>query len=192
MRKVIYGGACSLDGFFAGPNGEIDWLVFSKDVEAIMRESWASTDTILMGRKTWEFSMAMGGGGEMPGVSIDRTYVFSRTLKSIAGKNTELVSHNAGDFVRALKQQPGKDIVVMSGGNLASSLLREGVIDEVVLNIHPILLGSGVPAFQDAGGTVKLELTETRRLEGGCVFVNYRVKSASARAVKPSPARRRA
>jgi len=179
MRKVIYGGACSLDGFFADRDGGVDWLHFSKDVEAIMRASWAATDTILMGRKTWEVAMAAGGGGEMPGVTIDRTYVFSRTLTSVSGKNTELVTTDAGDFVRALKQKPGKDIVVMSGGNFAASLLQAGVIDEVGLNIHPVLLGAGIPAFQDPGKRIKLTLTETRQLDGGCVFVNYRVTRAS-------------
>ena len=176
MRKVIYGGACSLDGFFADRDGAVDWLQFSKDVEAIMRKSWAATDTVLLGRKTWEFANAAGGGGEMPGVKIDKSYVFSRTLKSVSGKNTELVTTDAGEFVRKLKTQPGKDIVVMSGGNFATSLLQAGVIDEIGLNIHPVLLGAGVPAFLDPGQRITLELTETRQLEGGCVFVNYRVK----------------
>src|SRR5688572_31387668 len=90
-RKVIYGGACSLDGYFTGKDGAIDWLHMSKDVEEIMRESWANTDTILVGRKTWEFSKAMGGGGgEMPGIKV-KSYVFSRTLTSLSEKDTELV-----------------------------------------------------------------------------------------------------
>lgn len=184
QRKVIYGGACSLDGFFAGKDGAMDWLHFSKDVAEVMRQSWATTDTILMGRKTWEFAAAAGGGGEMPGVTIDKTYVFSRTLPQVSGKNTELVSADAGDFVRKLKAQPGKNIIVMSGGNLASSLLQAGVIDEIGLNIHPVLLGAGVPAFLDPGARVTLDLTECRPLDGGCVLVTYRVK--------PSPASRTA
>jgi dihydrofolate reductase len=176
MRKVIYGGACSLDGFLAGRDGAVDWVHFSSDVEAIMRKTWAATDTILMGRKTWEFAVAAGGGGEMPGVTVTKTYVFSRTLAAVAGKDTELVTSDAGAFVRRLKAQPGKDIIVMSGGNLATSLLKAGVIDEVGLNIHPVLLGAGVPAFLDPGSRLNLELTECRQLEGGCVFVNYRVR----------------
>lgn len=179
-RKVIYGGACSLDGFFAGRDGAIDWLHFSKDVEEIMRQSWAATDTILMGRKTWEFAAAAGGGGQMPGVTINKTYVFSRTLKTVSGKDTELVSSDAGEFVRQLKALPGKDIIVMSGGNLATSLLQAGVIDEIGLNIHPVLLGAGVPAFLDPGARVKLDLTECRQLDGGCVLVTYRVKPSRA------------
>jgi dihydrofolate reductase len=143
-----------------------------------MRKSWATTDTVLMGRKTWEFSMAAGGGGdgEMPGVKIDKTYVFSRTLKSVSGKNTELVTADAGEFVRRLKQQPGQDIVVMSGGNFATSLLEAGVIDEIGLNVHPLLLGAGVPAFLDPGRRINLELTECRQLDGGCAMLYYRVK----------------
>jgi dihydrofolate reductase len=175
-RKVIYGGACSLDGFFAGKDSAMDWLHYSKDVEEIMRKSWSTADTILMGRKTWDFAMAAGGGGEMPGVSITKTYVFSRTLTSVPGKDTELVTTDAGEFVRTLKARPGKDIIVMSGGNFATSLLQAGVIDEIGLNIHPVLLGGGVPAFLDPGARVKLELTECRQLEGGCVLVIYRVK----------------
>ena len=139
MRKVIYGGACSLDGYFAGHDGSLDWLHFSKDVQEVMAKSWASTDTVLMGRKTWERAAGSGGGGATKGIT---SYVFSRTLKSVPDKGITLVSSDAGEFVRKLKSQPGKDIIVMSGGSLATSLLEAGVIDEVGLNIHPVLLGS--------------------------------------------------
>lgn len=182
MRKVVYGGACSLDGFLTDRHGGMDWLHFSKDADAIMKASWASTDAILFGRKTWDFASAQGGGGgSMPGV---KSYVFSRTM-STAPEGAELVSSNAGEFVRKLKAQPGKDIIVMSGGNLAASLLREGAIDEVGLNIHPVLLGAGAPAFLDPGSRVKLELKESRPLEGGCVFVVYRVCPSATRPVSP-------
>jgi dihydrofolate reductase len=172
MRKVIYGGACSLDGYLAGRNEAIDWLHHSRDVDDIMRTTWASADTILLGRKTWEFASKMGGGPEMPGVT---GYVFSRTLTSLPNPRERLVTTDAGDFVRKLKSQPGKDIIVMSGGNFATSLLREGLIDEIGFNIHPVLLGGGVPAFLDPGMRINLELTECRRLDGGCVLATYRV-----------------
>jgi dihydrofolate reductase len=173
MRKVIYGGACSLDGFLTDRDGGIDWLHFSKDVQQIMAKSWATADTSLLGRKTWQVAAApSGGGGAMPGVTA---YVFSRTLTK-APDGATLVSRDAGTFVRNLKAQPGKDIVVMSGGNLATSLLQEGVIDEIGFNVHPVLLGAGTPAFLDPGRRVQLELTESRALDGGCVLVTYRVK----------------
>jgi len=172
MRKVIYGGACSLDGFLADRDGAIDWLHFSPDVQQIMAKSWATADTILFGRKTWEVAAAQGGGGAMPGV---KAYVFSRTLKEVS-EGAALVSRDAGAFVRRLKTEPGKDIVVMSGGNLATSLLQEGVIDEIGFNVHPVLLGAGTPAFLDPRQRVRLELIESRVLDGGCVLVTYRVK----------------
>jgi dihydrofolate reductase len=171
MRRVIYGGACSLDGFLSAGDGALDWLHFSKDVEAVMQTFWAKTDALLFGRKTWE--QAGAGGGSSNGM---KSYLFSRTLKQAPRKGIELVTGDAGGFVRKLKQQPGKDILVMSGGNFARSLFEAGVIDEVGLNIHPLLLGSGTPAFLDPGARVKLELTECRGLDGGCVLVTYRVK----------------
>jgi dihydrofolate reductase len=173
MRNVIYGGACSLDGFLTGPDGAIDWLHFSKDVETIMAATWAGTDAVLFGRRTWEVAVGSGGGGgSTRGV---KTYLFSRTIAE-APPGVELVREDAGGFVRALKRTPGKDIIVMSGGDLARSLLRAGVIDEIGLNIHPVLLGSGTPAFLDAQLRVGLELMECRPLDGGCVLVRYRVK----------------
>ena len=173
MRKVIYGGACSLDGFFTAGDGAIDWLHFSKDVEAVMKKFWANTDALLFGRKTWERAAGAGGGGSSKGM---KSYLFSRTLTTAPGKDVRLVTSDAGGFVRALKQQPGKDILVMSGGNFVTSLFQAGVIDEVGLNIHPLLLGSGAPAFLDPGARVKLQLTECRELDGGCVLVTYQVK----------------
>jgi dihydrofolate reductase len=172
MRKVIYGGACSLDGFLTDRDGAIDWLHFSKDVQQIMAKSWATVDTILFGRKTFEVAAAQGGGPGMKGV---KAYVMSRTLTA-APEGVELVSEDAGAFVRALKSKPGKDIIVMSGGNLAASLLGAGVIDEIGFNVHPVLLGAGVPALLDTGKRIKLELSECKKLDGGCVLVTYRVQ----------------
>ena len=184
MRTVIYGGACSLDGFVAGPGGAMDWLHFSKDVQAVMARSWAGADAVLFGRKTWQGAAARGGGGAMPGVSA---YVCSRTLSAVPGGGAELVQEDAGAFVRALKARPGKDILVMSGGNLARSLFEAGVIDEVGLNIHPVLLGSGIPAFLDAGMRINLELKECRQMDGGCVLVTYRVRRTSVRNPREEP-----
>ena len=172
MRTVTYGGACSLDGFLTGQGGALDWLHFSKDVERFMTDFWKANDTLLFGRKTWEIA----GGGQGGGSSKMKSYVFSRTLKAIKKKGVELVATDAGEFVRKLKAEKGQGICVMSGGNFARSLFEAGVIDEVGLNIHPVLLGSGVPAFLDPGTRVKLELKECKEIDGGCVLVTYRVK----------------
>jgi dihydrofolate reductase len=173
MRTVTYGGACSLDGFIAGPDDAIDWLHFSSDVQEVMAAYWATIDTVLIGRKTWEVA-ARSGGAPAVGQSIT-TYVFSRTLRE-APPAVHLVADDAGAFVRKLKRQRGKGICLLGGGELARALFEADVIDEVGLNIHPVLLGSGVPAFHDAGRRIALELLESRVLEGGCVLATYRVR----------------
>ena len=104
-----------------------------------------------------------------------RTYVFSRTLSSIEEPGVEVVSSDAAAFVRNLKEQPGKDICLMGGGELAQSLMSAGVVDKVGLNIHPVILGAGVPVFRDPGHRVSLKLTECRTLDGGCILANYDV-----------------
>ena len=175
MRTVTYGAACTLDGFIAGKDGEIDWLHMSKDVGEIMREYWKSIDTILMGRKTWDVALKMGGGASSPGM---RTFVFSRTLGSINAKGVELVRSDAAAFVRDLKAGPGKGICMMGGGDFARSLFAADLIDEVGMNVQPILLGSGIPLFTDAGRRVPLELISSRCIAGGCVYSTYRVKHA--------------
>ncbi len=184
MRTVTYGGAVSLDGFLAGVDGSIDWLHFSKDVQEVMTNYWKDVDTILMGRKTYEVAAAQGRAAgkntkkakqRASRKAAMRTYVFSRTLKSLDEPDVELVAGNAVEFVRELKRGPGKGICLMGGGELAQSLLGAGLVDQIGLNIHPILLGSGIPTFRDPGHRVKLTLTECRRLEGGCVLASYRV-----------------
>lgn len=184
MRTITYGGAVSLDGFLAGPEGSIDWLHFSKDVQQVMADYWKNVDTILWGRKTYDVSVAMKPPSSKGPVKAKnnkrkvpamRNYVFSRTLKILDDPSVELVTSDAVEFVRALKQRPGKEICLMGGGELAQSLLAAGLVDEVGLNIHPILLGSGVPTFRDLGHRVKLALVECRELEGGCIFASYKV-----------------
>ena len=180
MRKVTYGGACSLDGFIVGPDGALDWLHHSKDVTEIMRDYWGRIDTLVMGRKTYEAALAMGGGGDGGGMMKGITsYVFSRTLKALPKPGAILVSEDAGEFVWKLKQAEGKEICVFGGGVLAGALFAAGVIDEVGFNVHPVLLGGGIPAVRQPG-RVKLKLTEARPIAGGCVFLNYRVVTESA------------
>jgi len=188
MRTITYGGAVSLDGFLAGANESIDWLHFSKDVQQVMTDYWKDVDTILMGRKTWAFAVAQNratakntkkGKRRPPRDPATRTYVFSRTLAAIDEPGVELVASDAVAFVRELKRKPGKQICLMGGGELATSLLGAGLVDEVRLNIHPILLGSGIPTFRDPGQRVKLTLWECRRIEGDCILASYKVSQAA-------------
>ena len=173
MRKVTFGGANSLDNFFARKDDSVDWLMWDKEVNQIMKTYWKSIDTVVMGRRTYEVTERMGGGGEQPGV---KTYVFSRTLKNVPNKKVELVSEDAADFVRRLKKQKGKDICVMGGGKLAKSLFEADLIDELGFNVHPVLLGSGIPLFYEMTRQINLELLSCRQLSNGCVVLMYRVK----------------
>ena len=180
MRIVTYGAACSLDGFIAAADGSLDWLHFSTDVQRVTSTYWARVDTVLMGRKTWEVGNALAGeasGGDSPSAAMKgiTTYVFSRTLNQDSVRGAELVTSDAGKFVRDLKRRPGKDICVMGGGELAQALLAAGVIDEVGLNIHPVVLGAGIPFFRDPGRRIPLTLKESRVIDGGCVLATYRV-----------------
>ena len=170
MRKVTYGAAVSLDGYIAGPDEALDWLQWSDDARKISVESWKGVDTILMGRKTYEFARKSGGGGP----SKMKTYIFSTTMTE-APEGAELVSEDPAGFVRDLKAQPGGDMIVLGGGELASVLIAGGAVDEVGLNLHPVLLGGGVPMFAPRCGRVSLELTEARPIACGCVLLMYRV-----------------
>jgi len=187
MRTVTYGAAVSLDGFLAGVDGSIDWLHYSRDVQQVMTDYWKDVDTVLMGRKTYEVSVAhRPSSANKPAktkstkrkVPAVPTYVFSRTIKAIDDPGVELVSSDAGEFVRKLKQRPGKGICLLGGGELAQALLSAGLVDEIRLNIHPILLGSGIPTFRDPGHRIKLTLTECRQLDGGCILANYKALPA--------------
>ena len=174
MRKVIFGVANSLDNFIARRDGGYDWIMWSDEVSQLMAEFWPKVDTILVGRKTYDVMRAQSGSyeGSMPGV---KTYVFSRTLSNVDDSNVEIISQDAGQFVRDLKQRPGKDICVMGGGELARSLFEAEAIDEVGLNIHPLLLGDGIPLFLRMQQQVTLKLRECRPFKNGCVLVNYEV-----------------
>ncbi len=175
MRKVTFGGALSLDGYFARKNHAVDWLMSSPEAGKIMAKYWESVDTVVLGRKTYEVGLKMTKGKGNPYAGL-KAYVFSRTLKAGERDGLEIVGTNPVTFVRKLKGKPGKDICVMGGGELAHSLLEAGVIDEIGFNIQPIVLGSGIPVFHEMKRQIDLELVECSRFKNGCVYVLYRVK----------------
>lgn len=136
-----------------------------------MKSFFERIDTIVMGRKSWEVAQAMGGAPEMPGIA---TYVCSRTLKETPG--AQVVSEDAATFVRGLKEREGKDICCMGGGELARALFEADLIDEVMLHLHPLLLGQGTPLFLDMSRPIELELVDCHRMDHDCVSLVYRVK----------------
>ena len=119
--------------------------------------------------------LALKGGG-VGSYGKVTNYVFSKTIKKTSDKDVVIVSEDAAKFVRKLKKQKGKDICVMGGGELGKSLLEAGLVDEVSFNIHPVLLGSGIPLFHPMKRQIDLELLECSPFKNGCVLVRYRVK----------------
>jgi len=175
MRKITFGGANSLDNYLARADHSVDWLLWSEEVADVMADFWKTIDTVLMGRKTYEVALRSGaGGGSYPGIT---TYVFSRTLKQVPDGGATIISEDAAEFVRELKTQDGKDICLMGGGELAKSLFEAGLIDEIGFNIHPVLLGSGIPLFHPMSHQINLQLLECKTFKTGCVLVTYRVKN---------------
>jgi len=184
MRKLTLGLANSLDNYIARRDGGSDWLHWNKEVAEISAKFMKTVDTILIGRKTYEVMLDFGQTS-YPGA---KNYVFSRSKttpaalrKSLASKkqldqNVEIITEDAAKFVRALKSKKGKGICLFGGGELAKSLFEADLIDEVVLNIHPVLLGSGVPLFHEMKRQIDLEFLNCKILKGGYVVVSYRVK----------------
>ncbi|HYG79800.1 MAG TPA: dihydrofolate reductase family protein [Pyrinomonadaceae bacterium] len=176
MRKVTFGGANSLDNYIARKDDGIDWIMHGREAAEYLKDYWKTIDTVLMGRKTYEAALKYSEGQSNPYPGV-KSYVFSRALKEIGDKSVELVREDAAPFVRKLKKQEGKDICVMGGGDFARTLFEARLIDEIGFNIHPVLLGSGVPLFHEMKHQINLELLECKPFKNGCVLVTYRVKN---------------
>ena len=176
MRTVTFGVGNSLDNFIARADHGADWLQWNDEIAAISAEYWKTIDTVLMGRKTYETALKYGTSS-YPGV---KNYVFSRTLPPDPSGEVEIVRADAAEFTRALKQRSGKGICVMGGGELANALFVADLIDEVGVNIHPVLLGTGIPLFLPLQKQIDLTLVEHKVLANGCVYLRYRVKDRGA------------
>lgn len=174
MRKVIYGGAMSLDGFIAGPQGEYDWIVMDPDIDfmALM----GRFDTFLIGRKTFEAMRRMGDAAPpAPGI---QNIVFSRTLRPADCPAGTILSDDAERVVTDLRNKPGKDIALFGGGELFRSLLAAGLVDELHFNVVPVLLGGGIPLLPPPASRRRLELKKHRVYEkSGTVELQYAVLS---------------
>jgi dihydrofolate reductase len=175
MRKVTFRVANSLDNYIARKDGAVDWILGGEEASSAMTDFWKTLDTVVIGRKTYE--PVLKSGTPFPTYPGVKNYVISRTLKESSDKNVEIVREDAAEFIRKLKTQDGKDIFIMGGGLLAKPLFEANLIDEVGVNIHPVLLGSGIPLFHEMSHQIVLELIECRALKNGCLSAVYRVKS---------------
>ncbi|MCH7722816.1 MAG: dihydrofolate reductase [Bacteroidetes bacterium] len=166
MRKVMLNLAVSLDGFIEGPNGEFDWCFTDQDYG--MMDFMNRIDVIFIGRKSYELVLQMG---KHP-YSDKLKYVFSKTIKNVRG-NTKLISQNIEEEVKKVIDQEGKDIWLFGGANLVTSFLNSGLVDEIHLAVHPIILGKGKPLFEEIKERKYFKLVDTKTYSSGLVQLFY-------------------
>ncbi len=174
MRPVRYNVAASLDGYIAGPHGEFDWIPMDPAVD--FAALFATVDTVLLGRHSYELVRRQGTPPWSPGM---RVYVFSRTLDPVAHPGVTIVrSEDARAVVGALRAEAGEgEIWLFGGGALFASLLAAGQVDRVEVTVVPILLGGGVPLLpagsSDGSPRVPLTLAWSRVYPSGMVALHY-------------------
>ncbi len=188
MRKVVVMNRVSLDGFFAGPNGEIDWFIHDPEVDQALHAAdpdAVPADTVLFGRVTYKMFEA-----HWPKAAVDPNapegeramgrelnemtkVVFSRTLKEVTWVNSRLARSEPAEEVRKLKQGPGNTILIFGCGTIVQQLAAAGLIDEYLLIVTPVALGTGKSMF-DGVQRLKLKLVEARGFKSGNVLLHYR------------------
>jgi len=186
MRKLKLQVDISVDGYIAGPNNEMDWLVCEDDCMKYIENIADSVDTIIMGRKMvdgfipyWSDRM---NKPDDPMYEIAKKMVeipkivFTKTLNKSHWSNTNIAKSDLKDKITKLKNLDGRDIVVYGGISFDSSLIKEKLIDEFYLFINPIVLGSGKTIFKDFKEIQKLTLIESKVFDCGLVLLHYEVK----------------
>ena len=183
MRKLIYSMGVSLDGYIAGPDGEIDWSAPDEELHRFHNQQARETGAHLCGRRLYEEMLYWETADENPSapeheLEFARIWkampkiVFSTTLEKVEG-NARLVRGDVAEEVARLKKQPGNELAV-GGAGLASSLMKLGFIDEYRLFVSPVILGGGTPYFPALDERINLELVETRTFGSRVVYVRYR------------------
>jgi dihydrofolate reductase len=174
MRRVLYRVAASLDGFIAGPNGEIDWIVPDPTVDFV--SLYAGVDTVLIGRRTYEMTLQPGAP---PWPADWRIYVFSQTLNAAQHAGVTIVGGNIGATVAALRSEPGRDIWLFGGGGLFASLLTAQVVDQIDVAVMPVLLGGGTPLVSPGTPRSRLILALANTSPSGIVNLQYQIQRAA-------------
>lgn len=180
MRQVVLGLGISIDGYIARRDGAVDFLFMPKDYS--MAPFMATIDTLVMGRKTLDASRAMGGGGSFGGSMT--TFVFSRTQAPGKRDGMEFVHEPPAEFVERLRQQPGKDIWLMGGGELARAFLQADAVDRLYLGVVPTLLGDGLPLFPPGFPQRDFTLVENKTFSRGLISLEYARARGAKRGAK--------
>lgn len=175
-RKVIVHIGTSADGYIARSDGDLEWLTSRPAPEGFygMNAFMKSIDTKVLGRKTYEVSLRMGAKFD----GTDRSIVFSRqSPPADAPPGVEFANEPIAAFVNRLREQPGKDIWLMGGGEIIASFLDEQAIDEFVITVAPVFIGDGIPLIAQRHRHVPLDLQSVERFENGVVQLRYRVQT---------------
>lgn len=183
MRKLVYSFGVSLDGFIAGPDGDFDWSAPGEELHRFHNELARETGLELYGRRLYETMRPWETLGDDAASSeamrefaqiwkATPKIVYSRTLDSVEG-NARLERQVSADEIRALKEEPGKEIAV-GGADLAATFIRLGLVDEYRLFVNPVVIGAGTPFFPELDRRIGLELVETRTFDSGVVYLRYR------------------
>jgi dihydrofolate reductase len=179
-RKIIVYIATSADGYIARPDGDVEWLNRRpRTVDYAMSAFYSSIDTILWGRKTYDWLLAFCRKNRTKGEMFDTklaNYVFSRNPRKRALPGVEFVSEPVKAFAQRLRAKPGKHIWMMGGGGIIASFLDAGEIDEFDIHIIPTLIGEGIPLVAPRHRDVPLHLRSAKKYPDGVVRVRYRVE----------------
>lgn len=172
MRPLILFVATSLDGHIARRDGGIDWLFDDGDYG--MSEFYASIDTTLMGGETYRLALKLGMA-----VYPDKTnYVFTRQPGPVRAPHVAFVREDIVGFTRRLKEQDGKSIWLVGGAAMSRPLIEAGLVDEIILSVHPIVLGDGIALFEKLAKSIRLDLVSTRSFPSGLVQTRYAVRAS--------------
>jgi dihydrofolate reductase len=181
MRKIAAFLAATLDGYYEGPNQEFDWPVVDEEFNQFSIQQLDESDTLVFGRRTYELMSSYwptpAAAEDDPQVtermnSLDKIVV-SRTLDKAEWANTRLIKDDVAEQFTKLKQQPGKDLLILGSSDLTVSLLRMGLVDELRIMTNPIILGDGRSLFRTAGQRIGLKLLKTRSFKSGNVLLFY-------------------
>ncbi len=181
MRKLNVFNLVTLDGYFAGEDGDIAWHAVDEEFQELAKAASNSGNTLLFGRKTYQLMESYWPTPEArkndpivaKGMNAAPKIVFSRTLEKADWNNTRLVKDNMLAEVRKMKQQTGKDMTVLGSGSIVSQLAQEGLIDEYQVLVNPVVIGRGRTMFEGIRDKIALKLIKTRTFGNGNVLLTY-------------------